>query len=145
MAGPAAQAAPHVLSGEKVTIPVEMDREEKADLDEYVKHHPQLASTPGEALKKMAGLRGYRAMKQMTDPDRKKPSMLPQDAGVPSMIPCGLVESIDKLGEMVGRKMSYGDFLAFSARAANELGKRAKKGDESAKKALRALFYKISS
>ncbi len=139
MAGEAAEATLNVLSGEKVRVEVEMDRNEFEDLQEYVRHHSPEVKTPGEALHRMAGLRGYRVMKQMSDPERKKPSMLAQDVGIPTNVPCGMMESVKKMG------MTYEDFLAFSARAANTLAKQAAAGDDAAKRALRTLFVKISS
>lgn len=136
MAGKASEATLNVLSGERVRVEVEMDRNEKEDLEEYVRHHPEV-KTPGEALKKMAGLRGYRTMKQMVDPERKKPSMLAQDAGLPTNVPCALMETVKKMG------MTYIEFLEMSAKLANSLGKKAAQGDETARRALRTLFVRI--
>ncbi len=138
MAGEATEATLNVLSGEKVKVVVEVDRNEFEDLEEYVRHHQGDVKTPGEALHRMAGLRGYRVMKQMTDPERKKPSMLVQDAGIPSNVPCALMETVKKMG------MTYEEFLGFSAKMANKLAKQAAAGDDTAKRALRTLFVKIS-
>lgn len=86
-------------------IEVELSDEELEDLQEYSKHHPDEVKDAGEALKQMAGLMTYRAMKQKVDPDRKSSPVLIQDIGVPSVIPCNLDELLKR------NNLTYNQFL----------------------------------
>jgi hypothetical protein len=138
MVGSATEATLNVLSGEKAEVVVEMDRNEKEDLEEYCRHHPEV-KTPGEALKKMAGLRGYRTMKQMVDPERKKPSVDLRDAGMPSNIPCALHEILEKWG------MTYGEFLQVSSKLAVEFAQKAEQGDQKARDILKVMFVNLGT
>jgi hypothetical protein len=86
-------------------IEVELEPEELADLEEFVKRHPRQFRTPSDALKQMAGLKMYRKMKQTVDPERKKAPILGCEVGIPTFYPCALNEMLD------ARKMTYQDFI----------------------------------
>jgi hypothetical protein len=86
-------------------IEVELEPEELADLEEFVKHHPKQFKNSADALKQMAGLKMYRKLKQSTDPERKKSPILGSDVGIPSYYPCALNEILESQGR------TYQDFI----------------------------------
>lgn len=119
-----------VMEAVKKAVTVELTEEEYKDLEDFCKHHPDEAKNPGEALKKMAGLRMYRQMKKKVDKERKKPSVvayLPQELGIPTWIPCVLSEQIDAFG------MTYHEYIETAIRIGGHLVERALKGDKRAK------------
>jgi hypothetical protein len=80
-------------------IEVDLEPEELADLEEFVKHHPKEFKNASDALKQMAGLKMYRKLKQTVDPQRKKAPILACEVGIPSFYPCALNELLQKEGK----------------------------------------------
>src|SRR5258708_12107183 len=120
-------------------VEVEVSDEEYKDLEEFNEHHPELKlDTPGKALKHMAGLKGYRTMKKMTDPKREKPSITVQDLGIPSVIPCALAEALKML------KMSYVEYLELSSKMVEYVARQAKDDSKKAQDIFSALLFKVT-
>lgn len=119
-------------------VEVEVPEEELKDLEEFCKHHPEEAKTPGEALRKMAGLKTYRMMKEQTDKEREKPSvqLTPQEMGIPTWIPCALTEQLRALG------MSYEDFLHAAIKDVQQVLEGIIRGDKDAQRKLDEWFNK---
>jgi hypothetical protein len=105
--------------GRMTKIEVELEDEELADLEEFVRHHPNQFKTPSDALKRMAGLKMYRKMKQTVDPERKKAPILACEVGIPNFYPCALNEILDEEGK------TYQDFINDTCEAAIKILQKA--------------------
>lgn len=109
-------------------IKVEMDRNEKEDLDEYCRHHPELAKTPGEALKRMAGLARLQDHEADGRPEAQEAE--PRRPRLRNTLEHPMRDGRDP------RKNRHG--------LGHRLRQTAAAGDERAKKFMKAMFFRLS-
>jgi len=94
-----------------VKMELELTPAQDADLAEIVKHHPDKYPTKADALKAL-GLNSYRELKEKTDPERKKPSMIVDTIHTVDnlgMIPCAAAELFAQ-----GKALLVGNQLRFA-------------------------------